>query len=130
MAARLDEATGEALSTAQSVVAGRARAHLSRYSHQPDTPTPSPPGQPPALVTGRLRGSFDLAGPTSEGTGVWTSVMGPNTAYARIQELGGTAGHGAVLPARPYLRPTADEAMHDPHITGIFARAWSAALGL
>jgi phage virion morphogenesis protein len=47
--------------------------------------------------TGRLRKSIH-ARATSEAAEVGTDVV-----YARIHQLGGTAGRGAKIPARPYL---------------------------
>ena len=130
MGERLDTSTGHAVEAAQEMIEGQARAKLSQYSHQPNTPTPSPPGAPPALITGRLRSSFQIAGPTSDGAGVWMSVMGPTTVYARIQELGGVAGRGhrSRLPARPYLRPAVESALQSGQILDGFVRAWARAL--
>lgn len=130
MAARIEAATPVAVETAQAVIEGEARAALSRYSHQPGTPTPAPPGGPPAIVTGRLRSSFMLAGPTARGTGVWMSTMGPTMPYARIQELGGQAGRNgsATLPARPYLKPAFEAAARTGRLSQVFIRAWGAAV--
>lgn len=130
MGERAAAATPQAVVAGQAVIEGRARAALSRYSHPPGTPTPAPPGGPPALVTGRLRSSFDLAGPTQQGVGVWRSVMGPTAVYARIQELGGRAGrnHASVLPARPYLRPSVEEALHSGLVRAQFVQAWGRAI--
>jgi phage gpG-like protein len=127
MSTRVEAVTPDAIVTAQALIAGEARAALSRYSHQRGTPTPAPPGGPPALISGRLRSSFDLAGPTFAGAGVWTSVMGPTVPYARVQELGGRAGHSE-LPARPYLRPSAEKLLHSGRIAAVFTRAWTQAL--
>lgn len=127
MGERVEAVTGPAVHDAQAIIAGQARANLSRYSHQRNTPTPSPPGEPPALITGRLRSSFDIAGPTETGAGAWMSVMGPTVVYARIQELGGRAGRGhrSVLPARPYLRPAIEATVNDGRVRDVFVRAWA-----
>lgn len=124
---RVEAATPQAIRTAQGLVEGEARARLSRYSHQRGTPTPSPPGQPPALITGRLRSSFDLAGPTPAGAGVWMSMLGPTAPYARIQELGGSTGR-ATLPARPYLRPAIEAVRDSGRLAETFIRAWETAI--
>lgn len=130
MAARVETATGEAVMVGQALIEGRARAELSRSSHQIGTPTPSAPGQPPSLITGVLRSSFRVTGPTPAGAGRWTSVMGPTTVYARIQELGGVTGRGhhTVLPPRPYLRPAYDALVHSDALRGVFTRAWARAI--
>lgn len=94
-------ATPAALAMGEAV-AREARAQLSRSSHQAGTPSPSPPGEPPAMVTGRLRDSVSVQ---TLGEGV--VQVGATTRYARIQELGGTSGPGGAteLPSRPYLIP-------------------------
>lgn len=81
-----------------------------RYSHPPGTKTPSPPGQPPALVTGRLRASVrkePASGARQVGPHRFQTKVGPTTVYGRIQELGGRTGrnHATVLPARPAVMP-------------------------
>lgn len=54
------------------------------------------------MITGRLAGSIEVR---VLGPGV--VQVGATTPYARIQELGGTAGPGGAteLPSRPYLIP-------------------------
>lgn len=125
--ARVEAATPLAIETVQALIEGEARAQLSKYSHQRGTPTPSSPGEPPALITGRLRSSFELAGPTLVGAGIWESKMGPTAPYARIQELGGSTGR-STLPARPYLRPAFDAVLHSGRLESTFVRFWSRAL--
>lgn len=84
------------------------RNDLIRYSHPPKTRTNSPPGQPPAIVSGNLRRSVKQE-PVSGGRPVgnlrWETTVGGTSVYARIQELGGWAGrnHASHLPPRPYL---------------------------
>lgn len=97
-------ARAAALAMASLMVSEVQRDELSRRSHAPHTPTPSPPGEPPARISGNLRASITIKqGPAG---GARSSVaVGGTVPYARIQELGGTAGRGSTLPARPYLRP-------------------------
>lgn len=128
MASRVETATPLAVTAAAGLFEDRARDALSRYSHNRGTPTPSPPGDPPAKITGTLRDSWELLGPTPAGAAAWMATLGPTAPYARIQELGGTAGHGSVLPARPYLRPTYEETAHGPELQDIFVKAWSRAI--
>lgn len=130
ISARIVAVTPVAIETGQALVEGEARAALSRYSHQPRTPTPAPAGGPPALITGRLRSSFELAGPTSEGAGVWVAALGPTAPYARIQELGGDTGrgHATHLPPRPYLGPAARFVLESGRLAEVFVDAWTKAL--
>lgn len=127
---RVDAAMGAAVEAGVALVEGEARARLSRYSHQPRTPTPSPAGDPPALITGRLRSSFRVAGPTPEGAGRWTAVLGPTMPYARVQELGGPTGRGgaSVLPPRPYLRPSVDAVVRSGRLEELMTRTVARAL--
>lgn len=97
---------------------------------------PSAKGTPPALETGRLRGSFRIHQAEPAGAYRWRSSDNPDTIYAHIQEYGGkiTAKHTYVdaagvtrpgflrwrgpdggfhyarsvkLPKRPYMHPAA-----------------------
>ena len=61
---------------------------------------PSSPGQPPRVLTGRLRNSINHSVKRTA-TGVIVYV-GAYTPYARALELGNPKGN---LEARPYLRP-------------------------
>lgn len=83
---------------------------LGRRSHKRGTPTPSRPGQPPALVSGTLRRSVIVDRPRLVGPFRWRARVGPTVVYARIQDKGGVAGrnHTVRLPARPYARPTSE----------------------
>lgn len=102
-----------------------ATANLTRQSHPPHTPTPSRPGDPPATISGALADSLHIEGPAVVGAGVFARV-GPTAPYGRIQELGGIAGRGAQLPARPYFGPAVLDSM--PAIATIYREAWEAAL--
>lgn len=98
---------------------------LMLKEHSKGTPTPSAAGEPPAMITGTLKASVTVTPVTTTGD-YFEAKVGPTTVYARIQELGGTAGRGHTthLPARPYLKPALDES-HDT-IHGIFLASWSA----
>ena len=130
MATAIDTATPKVLEVGMDLFEGQARANLSRYSHKRNTPTPSPPGLPPAIISGALRSSFEHTQPASTGPGVWTASIGPNIIYGRIQELGGIAGRGhrSHLPARPYLKPAIKSLAADPLFRQMVARTWGAAL--
>ena len=130
MAAAVDAATPTVLETGMELFEGKARANLSRYSHRRGTPTPSPPGEPPAKISGDLRDSFEHTEPVSVGPGVWTAAIGPNIVYSRIHELGGLAGRGhrSKIPKRPYLKPAIKSLAADPVSRQMVARTWGAAL--
>ena len=123
---RVRAATPAALGRAALVVEGRAKLLLSTTSHPPGTPTPSAPGEPPSLITGSLRRSITVDGPDRRGANRWEARVGPTIIYGRIQELGGTAGRGAHLPARPYMAPALD--VSRDRIQDILAAAWRDAL--
>lgn len=120
-------ATGAATRKALHLIERKTKEKLAETSHKRGTPTPSAPGDPPSLVSGALRRSIQVEGPAPTGPIGWEGKVGPTMEYARIQELGGTAG-GAELPARPYQAPALADAM--PEIAEIYAEAWAAALGL
>lgn len=105
---QIDVATRLAIAKALHMFERRAKENLARKSHQAGTPTPSAPGEPPALVTGNLRRSITVTGPTKIGPDTWKGEVGPTAVYGRVQELGGVTGRG-VLPARPYMQPAYDE---------------------
>jgi hypothetical protein len=116
---------------------------LRRYSHAPQTKTDSPPGQPPAWVTGELARSITAAPGPSSGTYA-TATVSPHTIYARIQELGGHirpvrarylrwTEDGIVhyskhvyLPPRPYMSPALADVVADGSLTAAAAAAFMA----
>jgi phage gpG-like protein len=129
IAQRVRSATRSAVKDATRLVERRASVELGRYYHPPGTPTPSPPGQPPARISGHLRGSLSPTGPYPVAGG-FGGKLGPTAVYSRIQELGGQAGrnHSVTLPPRPYMRPTQSKAMADGSLRRIFVGAWRRAL--
>jgi hypothetical protein len=130
MAVRVEEATPIAVTAAAELVENQAKANLSRYSHARGTPTPSPRGEPPAMIDGTLRDNWEKSPPVPTGTGGWVCTLRPTTVYAGIQEFGGKAGRGgaSVLPERPYLRPAVEEMVRSGAIEAAFAHAWGAAI--
>lgn len=127
---RITTATRSAVRAGNLLAQRRAHAQLSRYGYHPaGTPTPSPPGEPPARITGALRGSLKPTGPTPTPMG-FTARMGPTVAYGRIQELGGVTGrnHATTLPPRPYMKPVHASLRTDGALRGIFIAAWRRAL--
>lgn len=124
-AAEIRPATRTALVAAGHVVEAEIKRQLTTSSHRKGTPTPSAPGQPPSLVSGSLRRSVSVYGPYGSATSIYVDV-GPSMIYGRIQELGGVAGHGSVLPARPYVAPGAARALD--RAREVFVTAWTAAI--
>lgn len=123
---RVAAATPDGLARAAHHLESMVKVELSRTSHPPGTPTPSRPGSPPSLVSGALRRSVQVTGPTETGPGTWTATVSPDIVYGRIQEMGGVAGRGAHLPARPYMRPGLVAAM--PGMHALIKQAWADAL--
>lgn len=72
----------------------------SRREHQA-----SAPGEPPAVLTGRLRQSMAWTKPHWDGNTV-TSEVGTNVVYAARLEYGGMDSHGRMIQKRPYFAPT------------------------
>jgi phage gpG-like protein len=106
-----------------------AKLELSRVSHSRGTPTPSPPGSPPALISGALRRSVITRPDAASGYRASVTVGG-TIVYARIQELGGRAGrnHASLLPPRPYLRPAAERLTGTGAASRVAAAAFTAAV--
>jgi hypothetical protein len=122
----------------------RARNLVTRLAHSGHTRTPSPPGSPPAMITGTLAASISadhdgddaIVGPT----GLASSKNGP---YGRFLELGGdhdahnhtgqmwwledgTWYHKASIrkAPRPYLEPATDDAVHSGAVYDIYFAHW------
>jgi hypothetical protein len=129
IALRVRTATRSGAKEGIRLVQRRAFVQLSRYSHPPNTPTPSPPGEPPARISGHLRGGLSPTGPYPTGAG-FGGKLGPTAVYARIQELGGQAGrnHSVTLPPRPYMRPVHTQMIADGSLRQVFVGAWRRAL--
>lgn len=125
--ARISAATDHAVDDGLALIQRRAQQNLTRYTHPRRTPTPSPPGEPPALIGGALRRSM-VARRTLHGPQLYSGGVGPTIIYGPIQERGGVTGRGhhTVLPARPFLAPAAADMT--PEIRKLFAEAWSAAI--
>lgn len=119
--ARQVAATRLAVGKGAHLIEEKTKLALSESSHPKGTPTPSAPGSPPAIVSGTLRRSVRVVGPTSLGSG-FTASIGPTAVYGRIQELGGVAGRGSRLPARPSLAPGLRDA--ESELQAIFREAW------
>lgn len=69
----------------------------------------SAPGEPPAVLYGRLRNSIAHRPPTWDGDTV-EAETGTNVVYARRLEEGGRDSRGVFIAARPYFRPGLEQA--------------------
>lgn len=120
---------------------------LTSSTHPEGTPTPSRPGQPPSLVTGRLRRSVTRTPPRviAPGTALCTvgsvaicaSVheFGPVTIHAkRVASLGtpvaGFFGPQVTIPRRPFLAPATQRLIASGMAARVAAAAWMDAMGI
>jgi hypothetical protein len=99
IAERMVAATGKSVDYGMTLIQVEAQRQLSRTSHPPGTPTPAPPGGPPALVSGTLCRSIRGRGPKQLSRGRIQGLVGPTVVYGPIQERGGT-----IYPHGQYLR--------------------------
>lgn len=126
--ARASAASKKAVTDAAHFIEAEAKAELGTYSHKRGTPTPSPIGHPPAVVSGTLRRSIRVTDVEAISVTGWTASVGPSAIYGRIQELGGfTGAYDSYLPARPYMQPAFELATHSGALLAIYTTAWRAA---
>lgn len=116
-------ASRDALTLSAHEIEKQAKQQLSLGSHAKGEPTSSSPGEPPSLVTGKLRQSISVNGPKPVGANSWEAKVGPTIVYGRIQELGGDTWNGGVLPPRPYMKPALQAAKQ--FMQDAFRKAWS-----
>lgn len=125
----VERSTQVAMRQSLRIVERSYKKILRTYTHPEGTPTTSPPGQPPAMVTGELMRSVTPRGPRP-GKRPHTTVgtVGPTKVYSRIQDLGGRTGrkYRTRLPARPYANPATDRVR--PDVRRTFHKRWSEAL--
>lgn len=127
--ARMIRKTYEAGKQSMWLIERNVKFYLRTFTHREGTPTPSPRGGPPALVTGNLIRSWRNQ-PPKAGPKPFTVVTegGPTAVYARIQELSGQAGRGLQvhIPARPFVRPMVLASRRG--VRRIHVDAWTAAI--
>lgn len=127
--ARFERATYAATNEGMFLVERLVKRYLRTYTHPEGTPTTSPPGGPPALVTGNLRRSWRTV-PAHAGRRLHTIEAhgGPTAKYGRIQELGGLTGRGGRtrLPRRPSVKPMLLVSRREIH--RIYVRRWTGAI--
>lgn len=103
---------------------------LRMRMHPPGTPTPSPPGEPPAKISGDLLRSVKAAPVVRAEPFVWKASVNSRNVYSRIQELGGMSGRGhrTYLPPRPYLKRAVNDLRAADFYRGVFITYWSEAM--
>lgn len=108
MEARIWRNTFRATKAGMYLIERNVKMYLRTFTHARGTPTPSPIGGPPAMVTGNLIRSWRNE-PVRPGPNPYVVEArgGPTAVYSRIQELSGQAGRGHLvhIPKRPYVRP-------------------------
>lgn len=127
MLERVRAATDGAVDDGLMLIQQEAQRNLALTSHPRGTPTPSAPGDPPALIGGALRRAVK-ARRSQHGPNVFSGAVGSTSVYGPIQERGGWAGRGhhSFLPPRPWLRPAA--VVMAPKVRKLFADVWSRAI--
>lgn len=130
--AAIAAATNKGVASAAHLVEAEAKKKLTTYSHPKGTPTPSPPGQPPAIISGGLRRSVktEVTARAGAGSPISSAKIGPTAVQGRIQELGGRCGrgHATMLPPRPYMAPTLRTLEQSGRLEQAFRDAWAAGL--
>lgn len=142
IARRMDRATDVGVDDGLTLVQEEAARLLTEKTHPPGTPTPSAPGEPPALISGALRRSIRARRDPSSG-GIHRGRIGPTIVYGRIQELGGTIvprtarmlswmgggvrhfARSVHLHARPFMKPAVDASR--PRVRARFRELWQTA---
>ncbi|MHB8490607.1 MAG: HK97 gp10 family phage protein [Solirubrobacteraceae bacterium] len=119
IAARMAVETRGAVAEAAHLIEAKAKAnfegsHAKRMPHEG--------GSKPNVVTGNLRRSIHVEGPTGSGMS-WSAKVGPSAVYGRAIELGLRQNR---LVKYPYFRPGFEEAV--PEIAEIFHRHALAAI--
>lgn len=136
---QVERSTPRAMKQGLRVVERSYKKILRTYTHPEGTPTTSPPGEPPALVTGTLMRSVKTRGPfPGKRRYQYVGRVGPTAVYARIQDLGGDVRKarrpgarrrpaGLIhIPARPYAQRATDRVRRD--VRRLFQVRWTAAL--
>ena len=114
---KLERATMRGIDDGLGMIEREEKVQLRKRTHPLGTPSPSPPGEPPALVTGHMRASWRTNNARQVGAHRFRGHGGNTTVQARIQELGGRtgAGHRTRLPPRPYLAPAVHAKRREIH---------------
>ena len=119
---------------------------LTKRTHTAGTPTPSAPGQPPALVSGALRRSVIRAPARAIGPGNAAQLMACHVIYGAVHEFGPVTirskgnyplrnkntgqvfGPRVVIPRRPWMKPSMEALVASGFGTKACMTAWAASL--
>jgi len=139
-----DPAAAAASGEMSDLFKGAVQRELRARSHPFATKTPSPPGSPPAMISGDLADTILNEPPHEDGPAIWVSRSGPTVRYARIQELGGEMhghptmhwwqdgvpfwSHAHSLPPRPYMKPVARRLSDDSEMREVAGAAFGAVI--
>lgn len=114
---KMMRATEHSINDGLDMIEKAEKKELRRREHPPGTRTNSPPGEPPAWVTGAMHDRWRTVKAYRVGRYKFKGKGGNPSVQARIQELGGRtgAGHRVHLPPRPYLAPAVRSVRDDIH---------------
>ncbi|HET9893706.1 MAG TPA: hypothetical protein VFQ44_01985 [Streptosporangiaceae bacterium] len=133
-----------------ATAAGRAgetatKMALQLYTHTEGTPTPSPPGSPPAKISGALARSMQRTPTVLPRPGVAESTYGPTAVYGIVHEFGMTIhstgpwplrntatgqvfGRQVTIPQRAFMRPTVAKLAESGFLAEVIAAAFAKSL--
>lgn len=122
---------------------------LTSSTHTKDEVTPSKPGQPPSLVTGKLRRSIHRTTPRLMEPGVTRCAVGSTLIYAPVHEFGpvtitarrapylkfqyGGSWHQVTrvkIPRRPYLATATERLIATGMLRQVAEDAWRSVIDL
>lgn len=126
IAARVEsEAPRAAVQALSRTAEAMTKLTLTTYTHPAGTPTPSPAGAPPALVSGDLRRGVQRTPAVPTGPAMWSQALGCTVHYGSVHEFGpvtitarnfpqlgnptaGFFGKEVTIPRRPWMKPSAE----------------------
>jgi phage gpG-like protein len=142
------EAPAAACRALGQVAETAVKVTLSQTTHREGSETPAERGQPPSLVSGRLRGSVARTPPRLTGPGAAYCLVGSVVIYASVHEFGPVTirshgnyplrnrrtgqvfGREVTIPRRPFLEPTAKKLASGGLGRQVVDDAWLKALDL
>lgn len=116
---------------------------LTQRTHKEGTPTPSPAGQPPALVSGNMRRSLIRVPAQAAGGGIAAQALTCYVKYGSVHEFGPVTirshgnyplrnrktgqvfGQEVTIPRRPWMRPAMEKLAASGMATRVCATAFA-----